>query len=188
MPSPSPWRRHQLSQLLDLYPVFPLYRCPLVHVLQKEHCHSATKHSHTHIHIENKHTYANSFSVLLVGGEFLECPGTLSGNSCLCWWACRAKKCRGFFIFVPFLGFSLPPLSNNKNNKKQQWPAATFPDRILPFSLHTFRITEFFRAQALKNMLNIEWIRVSGAAPSERSGGLNEWVGGGCNNAQYCLN
>jgi len=34
--------------------------------------------------------------------------------------------------------------------------AGKFPYCNFLFALHTFRITEFFRAQALKNMLNIE--------------------------------
>lgn len=44
-------------------------------------------------------------------------------------------------------------ISLSVGSQRQLWRNAIFPTA----ALHTLRITAFFRAQALKNMLNIEW-------------------------------
>lgn len=125
---------------------------------------------HTHIHAD---TPAPCLRIRNMG-KLVECPGTLSGNSCLCWWA-PAKETAPRHLAI----FLAPVWPYHSTFYSAKTTAATFPYCNFFFALHTFRITEFFRAQALKNMLNIEWTQLSGGMGMGFWSRLAEWNGGG---------
>lgn len=130
----------------------------------------ALSFSHTHIHAD---TQAPCLRIRNMG-KLVECPGTLSGNSCLCWWA-PAKETAPRHLAI----FLAPVWPYHSTFYSAKTTAATFPYCNFFFALHTFRITEFFRAQALKNMLNIEWTQLSGGMGMGFWSRLAEWSGGG---------
>jgi len=68
----------------------------------------------------------------------------------------RQGKCSKAFGHFPGSFLALPFSFFFSYLARRTTIAGNFPYCNFLFALHTFRITEFFRAQALKNMLNIE--------------------------------